>query len=114
MDDRWMKAWLNLDCKIKSLKYIGWIVTGAVILLTSVSAARPGIEFKIFQFPREQTPGIDGDFSEWDMVPDAYIIGSDQLINTVSAEEVAQDPSDYDLKVKVGWVKDLNRLYFYL
>ncbi len=103
-----------MDYKMKSLKSIGWIVTGAVMLLVSVSAARPGIEYMIFQFPREHTPGIDGDFSEWELVPDAYIIGSDQLINTVSAEDVAQDPSDYDLKVKVGWVKGLNRLYFYL
>ena len=96
------------------LKCIGWKLLGAVMLFVSASASRPGIEYKIFQFPRELTPGIDGDFSEWDLVPDTYIIGSDQLINTVSAVEKEQDPGDYDLKVKVGWVKGLNRLYFYL
>ena len=87
------------------LLFAGWIL---------VSFARPGVEFGIYQFPRERTPSIDGDFSDWDMVPDSFIIGSDQLINTVFAEDKAQDPADYDLKVKVGWVNGLNRLYFYV
>lgn len=68
----------------------------------------------IYQFPREYTPSIDGDFSEWEMVPNSFYIGSDQLKNTVFAEDEPQDPADYDLKVKVGWVNGLNRLYFYL
>lgn len=84
------------------------------LALLVLSFARPEVEFMIYQFPRELTPSMDGDFSEWALVPDSFIIGSDQLINTVFAEDEDQDPSDYDLKVKVGWVKGLNRLYFYV
>ncbi len=66
------------------------IVLLTVVLLV-VSFARPGVEFMIYQFPREMTPSIDGDFSEWALVPDSFYIGSDQLINTVFAEEVSED-----------------------
>ena len=85
----------------------------ALAILT-LSFARPGTEFMIYQFPREMTPSIDGDFSEWELVPDSFMIGSDQLRNAVKKEGEPQDPADYDLKVKVGWVKGLNRLYFYV
>lgn len=80
----------------------------------TISFARPGVEFMIYQFPMEHTPSIDGEFSDWEIVPDSFYIGSDQLVNTVHAVGEEQDPADYDLKVKVGWVNGLNRLYFYL
>jgi hypothetical protein len=87
------------------------IVISAIILM---SFARPEKEFKIFQFPQNQIPRIDGDFSDWNMVPDSYTIGLDELKNTKFGEGTDQDPKDFDLKVKVGWVKDLNRLYFFI
>jgi hypothetical protein len=91
---------------------------GRLILLPAaflmLSFARPDKEFMVFQFPRDQIPRIDGDFSDWAMVPDSFIIGTDQLENTVFGVGKDQDPADYDLKVKAGWVKGLNRLYFYL
>ena len=51
-----------------------------VTLLPVVSALeRPGVEFKIFQFPADQIPRIDGDPADWSIVPDSYAIGLDQL-----------------------------------
>ena len=97
---------------IRNQLLISLLIFAASLII--LSFARPGEEFLIYQFPREKTPSIDGDFSEWEMVPDSFYIGSDQLINTVFNEDVPQDPADYDLKVKVGWVNGLNRLYFYL
>jgi hypothetical protein len=45
------------------------------------------------------------------MVPDSYTIGMDQLHNEHTA--LNPDPKEVlDVKVKVGWVKGLNRLYF--
>lgn len=79
-----------------------------------LSLARPEKEFKIFQFPQNQIPRIDGDFSDWKMVPDSYRIGIEELKNTKFGEGKPQDPKDFDLNVKVGWVKGLNRLYFYI
>ena len=68
----------------------------------------------IFQFPQHQIPRIDGDFFDWEIVPDAYVVGLNELKNTVFGEGEDQNPQDFDLKVKVGWVKGLNRLYFYI
>jgi hypothetical protein len=59
-------------------------------LLTLISAAtlaaleRPDVEFKIFQFPANQIPRIDGQADDWSMVPQSYAIGGDQLKDTVN------------------------------
>jgi hypothetical protein len=71
---------------------------------------RPGVEFKIFQFPANRIPVIDGNASDWSIVPDSYAIGTDQLRDTVN--NTPHDPKDLDVKVKVGWVRGMNRLYF--
>jgi hypothetical protein len=55
------------------MKYKAAMVT--VIAFVLLSLARPDKEFKIFQFPQNWIPGMDGDFSDWEMVPDSYRIG---------------------------------------
>lgn len=87
-----------------------------IFFITSLFAAfsTPEKEYRIFQFPKNMIPRIDGDFSDWEMVPDTYSIGLDQLMDTKYGHGIDLDPKDYDVKVKVGWVKDLNRLYFYV
>jgi hypothetical protein len=86
------------------------------ILLTAacqdtLALDRPGTVFKIFQFPPNMIPKVDGDPDDWKMVPDDYAIGMDQLVDE-SNKDHKPDPAEFDLKVKVGWVKGLNRLYF--
>ena len=83
-----------------------------LFLLPSMLCAleRPGVEFKIFQFPADRIPRIDGKADDWAIVPESYSIGSDQLKDTVN--NTVPDKKDLDVKVKVGWVKGLNRLYF--
>lgn len=76
-----------------------------------LAADRPAVTFKIFQFPPDRIPRIDGDPADWSIVPDDYAIGMDQLVNDAHPEQ-KPDPKDLDVKVKVGWVKGLNRLYF--
>ncbi|MEZ6060270.1 MAG: PKD domain-containing protein [Planctomycetaceae bacterium] len=73
---------------------------------------RPDTEFRIFQFPADRIPRIDGNPDDWSIVPDSYAIGSDQLRDTVGEHEGPPDPKDLDVKVKVGWVKGQNHLYF--
>ncbi len=75
----------------------------------AVQVTEPG--FKVFQFPRTQIPRIDGDFSDWDIVPDSYAVTIDQMRDD-AGHYPAIDRSTLDVKVKVGWVKGLNRLYF--
>ncbi|WP_282136720.1 PKD domain-containing protein [Seonamhaeicola maritimus] len=74
--------------------------------------ARNGKVFKIFQFPRDQMPHIDGKPDDWDMIPDSYVYGTGLLKDTADGHGSDIDSSDLDVKVKVGWVKGLNRLYF--
>lgn len=72
---------------------------------------RPEITFQVFQFPADRIPRVDGDPSDWDIVPESYVVGADQLTDTDHFNSV-RDPKDLDVRVKVGWVKGLNRLYF--
>lgn len=87
----------------------------ALSLMMAVTAAhalsRPEMEFKIFQFPQNMIPRIDGNTDDWKMVPPEYTYGTDQIRDTEDGHGVV-DPKDLDIKVTVGWVKGLNRLYF--
>jgi len=73
---------------------------------------RPELEFKIFQFPRDMIPRIDGKTDDWDIVGEEYTYGTDLLNDTEDGHGTNIDPNDLDIKVRVGWVKGLNRLYF--
>jgi len=75
------------------------------------TATPPAQIFKVFQFPADKIPRIDGDDSDWAMVPESYTIGMDQMHDDEKLHDKA-DPKDLDVHVKVGWVKGLNRLYF--
>ncbi|MBM3734161.1 MAG: PKD domain-containing protein [Acidobacteria bacterium] len=87
-------------------------ILAALLPITAAALERPGVEYKIFQFPANQIPRVDGDPSDWAMVPAAYSIGMDQLKETQKGLGTRYDPKDLDVSVKVGWVKGLNRLYF--
>jgi hypothetical protein len=67
--------------------------------------------FKIFQFPANAIPCIDGKNTDWDMVPANYIVGNDKLREDFNLYNTL-DTNSISIKVKVGWVKGLNRLYF--
>ncbi len=88
------------------------IVAAVSCLLLGAGLERPNVEYKIFQFPANQIPRIDGDAADWAIVPESYAIGSDQLRDTVGGKDDKHDPKNLDVKVKVGWVKGTNQLYF--
>ena len=67
--------------------------------------------FKVFQFPANKIPTIDGNPDDWKMVPKSYVVGMDQLWDD-SGKQTKADPKNLDVSVKVAWVKGLNRLYF--
>jgi hypothetical protein len=85
-----------------------------MVIFPASALERPEVTFKIFQFPADMIPRIDGNADDWNMVPDSYAIGMDQLEDTEApgGHGTDRDPKDLDVKVKVGWVKGLNRLYF--
>lgn len=71
-----------------------------------------GPAFKVFKFPKNAIPRIDGEFTDWDMVPDSYVVTTDVMWDD-SRKHPSPDKSTLDIKVKVGWVEGLSRLYFY-
>ena len=75
------------------------------------TVAPPAEVFKVFQFPADKIPRIDGDDSDWEIVPESYSIGLAQMKDD-EKKHATPDPKDLDVHVKVGWVKGLNRLYF--
>lgn len=81
--------------------------------LASSAAAldRPDKTFKIFQFPADQIPRIDGKIDDWSIVPESYTIGIDEMVDDEGGH-TAPNRANMDVKVKVGWVKGINRLYF--
>jgi hypothetical protein len=87
-----------------------------LILLATIGCGggleRPDVEFKVFQFPADKIPRIDGSAEDWSVVPDSYAIGMDQLRETVVGIGDNRDPANLDVKVKIGWVKGQNHLYF--
>jgi len=92
------------------LHYLFLLAMAALPASSARAADRPPF-YPVFQFPADKIPRIDGDPSDWDIVPDSYAIGMDQLTNDATPNQ-QPDPKKLDVKVKVGWVKGENRLYF--
>ena len=82
------------------------------LLLGHASALeRPDVTFPVFQFPADKIPRIDGDPADWDLVPESYVIDRSQFRNEAKTPPAAGDDT-LRVRIKVGWVKSLNRLYF--
>jgi PKD domain len=73
---------------------------------------KPDTTLQIFQFPADQIPRIDGNDDDWAIVPESYVVGIDQMTDD-SKKHTRPDPKQIDARVRVGWVKGLNRLYFF-
>lgn len=86
------------------------LLSGIFTCLTGFALEKPEITYKIFQFPEDKIPRIDGNTDDWAMVPESYVIGTDQLRD--DTRKNTADSKTLDVRVRVGWVKGLNRLYF--
>lgn len=92
--------------KIKQVIYVIFL-----LFIIRNSWAQEKRSYEIFQFPANQIPRIDGNDDDWNIVPDSFTVGIDQLWDD-SGKHEKNDPKNLDVKVKVGWVKGMNRLYF--
>jgi len=90
-------------------KVVFCFLTILMIYSNASALERPDVEYKIFQFPANMIPCVDGKTSDWDIVPESYAIKTDQLKDTVKNNPI--DEKDLSVKVKLGWVKGLDRLY---
>lgn len=68
-------------------------------------------EFKVFCFPADKIPSIDGDIRDWDIVPESYIITIDSMTED-EGKHANPNKNTLDIRVKVGWSEASNRLYF--
>jgi hypothetical protein len=100
-----MENQMNLSRAIFVLTFV------VVVCCSAVALERPDVTFKIFQFPANMIPRIDGNAEDWSVVPDEYIIGTDQLVDDTD-KHPRPDPNTLNVRVRVGWIKGLNRLYF--
>lgn len=87
------------------------IIVTLLIFSKASSLDRKDITFRVYQFPANMIPRIDGSADDWSIVPDDYKIGTDQLWEDSGKHEKA-DPNNLDVTVRVGWVKGMNKLYF--
>lgn len=90
------------------------LALGAALLGSASDASaflKPNITYQVYQFPADKIPRVDGNPDDWAMVPESYVVGSDQFVND-SRKTDEKNPATLDVRVRVGWVKGLNRLYF--
>lgn len=94
------------------------LVVVLVLSLTALAGAHnpPGELFFAAQFPDAIVPSMDGDLSDWDIVPiDPYTVRNDRLyspvaeIQPVGRGEV--DASDINIRHLFGWNDSANKLY---
>lgn len=96
---------------MKTLILLRSLVTLVLLGASARAIENPGTVYKIFQFPANSIPRVDGNPDDWSMVPDDYAIRMDML-HEDSHPGLKLDPKNKDVTVKIGWVKGLNRLYF--
>jgi hypothetical protein len=84
----------------------------ALLCIPAPALERQDVTFKVFQFPANMAPRIDGNPDDWKIVPDSYAITMSEFMDTEQGHGMNHDPKKLDVSIKVGWVKGQNRLYF--
>ena len=96
------------------MRHVPLLLSLAVLFVCAHARAHhpKGVTYKVFQFPPGRVPTIDGDPSDWKIVPRAYTIDGSHLEDTVMGKGKHMDPKDLAVEVTVGWSPQTNRLYF--
>ena len=81
------------------------------ILILAMPVKSMAQEYKIWQFAPEQLPKIDGNATDWEAVPDSFVISIDRMKEDEGRYTSAKK-STLDVRVKVAWCAGINRLYF--
>lgn len=93
------------------MKYSKLYVVFCISFLSFILHAQNDTIFKVFQFPADKIPRIDGNAEDWNIVPDEYSVGNEYLVDDNKKYNVL-DTNNLNVQVKVGWVKGMNQLYF--
>lgn len=68
-------------------------------------------EFKVYQFPADKVPAIDGNTHDWDCVPADYKI-TETALKEDEGKHAQPDTTTLKVSVKVGWCAETQKLYF--
>jgi len=94
------------------MKRASFIILKVIFCINGLFAqAESNAVLKVFCFPEGKIPAIDANTADWNIVPDNYAL----TIHDMKEDEgkhLAPDIETLDVKIKVGWAKGENRLYF--
>lgn len=86
------------------------LLCSATALLAFPASAHDGLEFNAFLWPDGMLPTLDGDISEWDIVPDQeYAITTDITYDVIYQYEIEKD--DLDIRFKIGYNPNNDMFY---
>jgi hypothetical protein len=101
---------------MKKVLSVASMLAVGIMLQASVVSAHvpiPGIDSAtLFQWPAGQEPTLDGDLSEWDIVPEDYYVPFDSHFEYYLGLGQENDESNLSFRVVAGWSAGTNRLYF--
>jgi hypothetical protein len=89
-----------------------FIITALFLTFIFDVQAQEDRGYKIYQFPTDMIPRIDGNTDDWADFPDEYVVTTSELWDSRNKYTGKADPKNLDVKLRVAWVKGLNRLYF--
>lgn len=67
--------------------------------------------YRMYRFPEERVPAIDGDLTDWEIVGDGYAQDTYQLIEYNRKIGRGYDLQNLDVRVRAGYNERLNRIY---
>lgn len=100
---------------MKRFLSIASILALGILLQVRAASAHvpiPGIDSgTLFQWPAGQEPTLDGDLSEWDIVPEDYYVPFDSHYEYYLGLGHENDESNLSFRVVGAWSAGTNRLY---
>ena len=100
---------------MKKILSIASILALGIMLQASAVSAHvpiPGIDSgTLFQWPAGLEPTLDGDLSEWDIVPEDYYVPFDSHFEYYLGLGHENDESNLSFRVVGAWSAGTNRLY---
>jgi len=105
---------------MRRISLLGMTTLVVIGLAAAASAHKPPGETRFaFQWPDGAIPQMDGDLSEWDIVPPQYEITNPDLFQVHAVGKLGLDTprggvdaADMFIRHRIGWNDNTNRLYF--
>ena len=64
-----------------SKRFVFCVFLALLFLPPQFALERPDVTFKVFQFPPDKIPRIDGNTDDWAIVPESYATGTDIIMD---------------------------------